>query len=89
MCDDRSVLEFASFQQGNVNPIREVRGGDLGFVGLQPIAIDGAGNVFVGDEDGARLFRFAPYADGNTAPLATIAGSNTGLINPAAMAVGP
>jgi hypothetical protein len=87
MCNDTSVIEFASFQQGNVHPIRDVRSRSA-FVGLQPIAIDGAANVFVGDEDGARLYRFEPYADGHVAPAATIAGSNTGLINPAAMAVG-
>jgi hypothetical protein len=87
MCDDTAVIEFAPFQQGNVFPIRNVSS-KTNFVGLQPIAIDGAANVFVGDEDGARLFRFEPYADGDAAPAATIAGSNTGLINPAAMAVG-
>lgn len=86
-CRNKAVIEFASFQSGNVYPIRDIHGGSLGFTGLQPIAVDGAGNVFVGDEDGAKLYRFAPNADGNVEPLATIAGGNTGLINPAAIAV--
>jgi hypothetical protein len=87
-CGDTSVIEFAAFQQGNVFPIRDVSS-KTSFVGLQPIAVDGAANVFVGDEDGARLYRFEPSADGNAAPAATIAGDNTGLVNPAAIAVGP
>lgn len=87
-CRNHAVIEFAPFQAGNVDPIRDIRGRNLGFVGLQPIAVDGAGNVFAGDEDGAKLYRFAPGADGDVGPLATIAGNNTGLINPAAIAVG-
>lgn len=87
-CRNTSIIEFAAFQEGNVYPIRGIFGKDLGFVGLQPIAVDGAANVFVGDEDGAKLYRFAPDADRDTKPLATIAGSSTGLINPAAIAVG-
>jgi hypothetical protein len=87
-CRNTSIIEFASFQQGNVYPIRGIFGKNEGFVGLQPIAVDGAANVFVGDEDGAKLYRFAPQADRDTLPVATIAGSNTGLINPAAIAVG-
>lgn len=83
-----AVIEFAPYQQGNVYPIRDISGSNLNFVGVQPIAVDGAGNVFVGDEDGARLYVFAPDADGDVAPVATIAGSNTGLVNPAAIAVG-
>lgn len=87
-CRNTSIVEFASFQQGNIYPIRGIFGKNEGFVGLQPIAVDGAANVFVGDEDGAKLYRFAPNADRDTLPAATIAGSNTGLINPAAIAVG-
>lgn len=87
-CRNSSIVEFAPFQQGNVYPIRGIFGKNEGFVGLQPIAVDGAANVFVGDEDGAKLYRFAPNADRDTLPLATIAGSKTGLINPAAIAVG-
>ena len=88
LCRDNAVIEFASYQAGNVFPIRDIEGSKLPFVGLQPIAVDDAGNVFAGDEDGARLYRFEPYADGNVAPAATIAGSNTGLVKPAAIAVG-
>jgi len=83
-----SVIEFAPCQSGNVFPIRNISGSNLHFVGVQPIAVDGAANVFVGDEDGARLYRFEPWADGNVRPVATISGNNTGLIKPAAMAVG-
>lgn len=86
LCRQKAVIEFAPYQNGDVFPIRDV--GDPSSVGLQPIAVDGAGNVFAGDEDGARIYRFAPDADGNVTPQATIAGSNTGLINPAAIAVG-
>lgn len=88
LCRNKSVIEFASYQQGDVFPIRDVKGADLNFVGLQPIAVDGAGSVFAGDEDGARLYRFKPDADGDSMPVATIAGNRTGLINPAAMAAG-
>ncbi|MBV8067006.1 MAG: hypothetical protein JO113_03435, partial [Candidatus Eremiobacteraeota bacterium] len=88
LCRDKAVIEFAPYQQGNVFPIRDIHGANLNFVKLQPIGVDGAGNVFVGDEDGGRIYRFEPYADGDVAPVATIAGANTGLINPAALAVG-
>ncbi|HEY6324933.1 MAG TPA: hypothetical protein VIW73_00265 [Candidatus Cybelea sp.] len=86
LCRKQAVIEFAPYQHGDEFPIRDIPGPS--FVGLQPIAVDGAGNVFAGDEDGARIYRFAPDADGGVAPVATIAGSNTGLVNPAAMAVG-
>jgi hypothetical protein len=81
-----NVIEFAPYQKGNVFPIRNLSVASA--VGLQPIGVDDAGNVFVGDEDGAKLYRFEPHADGNAAPAAIIAGSNTGLIQPAALAVG-
>ena len=86
LCRQKAVIEFAPYQNGDVFPIRDIPGAS--FVGLQPIAVDGAGNVFAGDEDGARIYRFAPDADGGVAPVATIAGTNTGLVNPAAIAVG-
>jgi hypothetical protein len=85
-CRNKAVIEFAPYQNGNVRPIRDLRIPDA--VGLQPIAADGAGNVFVGDEDGAALYQFKPDADGDTKPVAKISGSNTGLINPAAITVG-
>jgi hypothetical protein len=88
LCRDLAVIEFAPYQHGNVYPIRDLKGSNTGLHNLQPIAIDGAANVFVAGGNPARLYRFAPDADGNVAPAAVITGSNTGLISPAAIAVG-
>jgi hypothetical protein len=88
LCRNKAVIEFAPYQHGDVFPIRDVRGSNTGFTSLQPIAIDGAANVFAADGNPARLYRFKPDADRNVAPVAIITGSNTGLVSPAAMAVG-
>jgi hypothetical protein len=88
LCRNAAAIEFAPYQQGNVNPIRQLKGGHTGFSNLQPIAVDGAANVFVAGTNPGRIYRFRPAADGNEAPVAIIAGSKTGAVSPAAIAVG-
>jgi hypothetical protein len=66
---------------GNATPTATIAGGNTGLANPHGIALDGAGNIYVGNQDGS-ITVYAAGASGNATPTATIAGSNTGLNAP-------
>jgi len=82
-----SVLVFAAGATGNVAPIRSISGSSttLGTFGARGIALDSAGNIYVGGSicgnisQASAVSVFAGGASGNVAPLRTITGALTTL----------
>lgn len=85
-----SVAVFAPGAQGNVAPVREIKGAATGLKGPRDVMVDATGRVYVSGvfgPDTASIRVFAPGASGNVAPVAVLAGFNTGLVWPVGMAL--
>lgn len=82
-----SVLVFGAGANGNVEPIRKIRGPKTRLASPRGIALDSAGNTYVLNATGVVVF--AAGANGNVKPIQTITGSKTGLTNPSGIAVDP
>jgi hypothetical protein len=86
---DASVTVYAPGTNGNRKPIAMITGPhtQLG-PGLQGIAVDADGTIFVTNWDFNSVTVHAPGANGNVPPIAVIQGGNTGLSQPVGIAVG-
>ncbi len=85
---------------GNLNesPIATIAGGNTGLLDPEGIALDSNGNIYVANRLGGTtnigsITVYPPLGNStgtlNEAPLVTITGSNTGLYEPAGIAIGP
>jgi serine/threonine-protein kinase len=80
-----SIAVYAPSPVTDVPPVRVITSSELS----RPygIAVDGAGNVFVGDIDRQSILVFDSGASGNVAPFRKIEGPNTGLAEPCGIAI--
>jgi sugar lactone lactonase YvrE len=85
-----SLLVFPPGADGDVKPLRTIKGSATRMDGIRGLALDKAGNLYVantgepinGRDANMRVTVYAPGADGNAAPTRTIEGPNTGLHRP-------
>jgi hypothetical protein len=85
-----SLLVFPAGADGDVKPLRTIKGDATRMDGIRGLALDAAGNLYVantgepvnGRDANIRVTVYAPGADGNAAPIRTIEGPNTGLQRP-------
>jgi hypothetical protein len=86
-----SILEFAPGSNGNVSPVTVIAGSNTGMTVPSGIVVDVAGNIWITNEQlsttPASVAMFTAGSNGNVTPAVTIAGSNTGLSNPAGLAI--
>jgi hypothetical protein len=87
-----TISEFAAGATGNVAPIRTISGSNTGLNGGNGFSFGLAvskksGEIFVSNPGTNAILGFAANASGNVAPIQTIAGSDTGLGDPAGLAV--
>ena len=77
------IVAFSSTATGNVAPVRTISGANTGLAGyyfVSQLAVDGAGNVYVGVTNGFNAIEvFGSMATGNVAPTRTITGAATGF----------
>jgi len=82
-----SITVYAAGASGNATPTATIAGGNTGLDGPAGIALDGAGNIYVANNNGNSITVYAAGASGNATPVATIAGGNTGLGGPVGIAL--
>ena len=71
-----SILVFSGSANGGVAPIRTISGALTGLVAPMQIALDGAGNLYVLNENSqTSILVFAPGANGNVAPIRSLSAS--------------
>ena len=70
---------FAATANGNVAPLRSVKGSNTGFVALATLTLDPAGAIWACDFDANRAFKFSATASGNVAPIAKLGAGATAL----------
>ncbi|HYL56998.1 MAG TPA: NHL repeat-containing protein [Gemmatimonadales bacterium] len=93
VANSRSITVYAAGATGNATPTATIAGSDTGFTG--GIALDVAGQLYVANSFNcnfsdcydASITVYAAGATGNPTPTATIHGSNTGLRDPAGIAL--
>lgn len=91
------VTEYAAGSQGNVPPIRTIRGRKTGMFNVGGISVDSVGNVYVATTPSCRtsnqcrgkaaILVYAPGAHRDAAPSWMISGSQTRLSRPNGVAV--
>jgi hypothetical protein len=81
-CQNRNVSVYAAGANGDVAPMRSVKGSKTGLIGPVGIALDARQNVYVADSGGNGVLVYAAGGNGNVPPSRTISGSHTGLNNP-------
>lgn len=72
-----SVTVYPAGSDGNVAPIATISGSSTLLNEPASIAVDAAGNIYVGDYQAIEIY--AAGSNGNAAPIARISGTNTGL----------
>src|SRR5881396_2407078 len=87
-----SITVYAAGASGNATPAATIAGGNTGLDFPTGIALDGTGNIYVGNSGGnitvdGSITVYAAGASGNATPTATIAGGNTGLSIPQGIAL--
>ena len=83
-----SVAVFAPGASGNATPIQDIAGSNTTFNGgVDDLAVDDSGNIYVTDALANEVAIFAAGATGNAAPTAVISGSNTTFLEPEGVAV--
>jgi hypothetical protein len=86
----QNVVVFAAGANGDVAPIRTIAGSRTKLYGPLGVAVDGSGNVYVGDDIdccSGYITVYAAGAHGNVAPICTIGGKATQLLAPSGVAV--
>ena len=79
-----SVVVFSPSTDGNTTPIRTITSPVL--VSPQALAIDGSGNIFVGDAGSSAIYEFTSSQNGPSAPVNVI---TSNVQQPLALAVAP
>ncbi|MBV8198269.1 MAG: hypothetical protein JO263_09040 [Candidatus Eremiobacteraeota bacterium] len=81
--DSPRVLVFPPNANGNVPPKREIRGLNTQLYGPGSCAVDGAGNLYVSDNQNysGHILVFAPGANGNVPPIRVITPDQATFIN--------
>ena len=74
-----SITIFAAGSSGNSAPVASISGSNTGLSNPNGIALDYAGNIYVGNQNAIAIFAAVPAGASNVAPIVTISGSNTGL----------
>ncbi len=82
-----TVESFALTSTIDSSPLTSLTGPATGLEGTSAVAIDPAGDIFVGSSSSDAVAEFAPGATGNAAPTAVITGAQTGLVTPNALAL--
>lgn len=77
-----SVIMYVPGTGGNVAPLRTIGGPLTGLNGVQKVALDATGNIYVANGRSFVITVYASGAKGNVAPVRTIRGVNTGLSAP-------
>jgi hypothetical protein len=75
-----AILIFAANSTGTLPPTSTITGPETMLVGIEGVAVDSQGNVYVSNVDGAgvfSIFEFSAGSTGNVAPMRTISGSTT------------
>jgi hypothetical protein len=75
-----ALLIFAANSTGTLPPTSTITGPETMLVGIEGVAVDSQGNVYVSNVDGAgvfSIFEFSAGSTGNVAPMRTISGSAT------------
>jgi hypothetical protein len=75
-----AILIFASNSTGTVPPTSTITGPETMLDGIEGVAVDSQGNIYVSNVDGAgvfSIFEFSAGSTGNVAPMRTISGSAT------------
>jgi hypothetical protein len=76
---------ITAYEDGHSSPYNTIAGSKTGISDPFGIALDGSGNIYIGDK--AAIDVFGANAIGNVSPKAIITGSNTGLKNVAGLAL--
>ena len=80
-----AVTVYGAGANGNVAPIRELKGGNTKLKSPYGIALDASNNVYVsnlaGEGVGGYVTEYAAGATGDVAPINTIKGKKTGMSN--------
>ncbi|HUO05603.1 MAG TPA: hypothetical protein VMU16_10450 [Candidatus Binataceae bacterium] len=89
-----TVTIYPANRWGNIQPTTTINGGLTNLNLPQGIALDTAGNIYVVNNGNNTVTVYAPLGslpapNANVAPILTISGGNTGLNNPAGIAVDP
>jgi hypothetical protein len=87
-----AVIDLAEDARGNAVPRTTIAGADTRLLNGGGIALDGAANLYVTNQDGLTnrswVTTFAPGASGDAKPVALLQGKQTGLVGPIGIAVG-
>lgn len=75
-CGGGSVRVFAPGANGNVAPVRVIEGPHTEFACPAAIAVNAAGEIYVGNAEGGPLLVFAADASGDAAPIRRIGALN-------------
>ncbi|HTA40209.1 MAG TPA: hypothetical protein VK760_14090 [Candidatus Acidoferrales bacterium] len=70
---------YSATANGNVAPLRTVKGSNTGFIALATLTLDPTGAIWACDFDANRAFKFPASASGNVAPIATLGAGAAGL----------
>ena len=80
-----AIFVFSSSATGATSPLATISGPATGLLAPQGLAVDSAGNIYVGSFDSTKLVGsilvFAPGSTGNVTPVRIISGPNT-LLGP-------
>ena len=88
-----SVIVFAANPSGTLNetPLATITGSSTELNHPYGIAVDASGKIYVANQQAAAksvtVYAANPSGTVNETPVASIAGSNTGLVNPAGLAI--
>jgi hypothetical protein len=75
-----AILIFAANSTGTVPPTNSITGSATMLDGIEGVAVDSEGNIYVSNVDGAgvfSIFEFSAGSTGNVAPMRAISGSAT------------
>jgi hypothetical protein len=84
--DAGSVTVYAPTASGNAAPIRTIQGAKTKLDEPLGIALDGSGNIYVGNYESNTVTIYAASANGHVKPINKIRGTRTGLSYPTGIA---
>lgn len=83
-----SLVVYSPGASGNATPVQDIAGANTGFSGgIDDLAVDDSGKIYVTDAVGNDVEIFAAGATGDVAPGGVIGGSNTTFVEPEGVAV--
>ncbi|MGH7814006.1 MAG: NHL repeat-containing protein, partial [Candidatus Binataceae bacterium] len=82
-----SITIFAAGASGDVFPTTAIEGGNTGLSGLERIAVDSSGNIYVANSAASNVTVYSAGSANNVAPSATISSTGTGLSMPNGIAL--